>query len=151
MLVSGVAEGVAGFVRGVAGGSLPPPAVAALVAVALIGIVLLVAELKPRTPRRVRMDKGTYVTRGVVKQRTEAAAGVLPEVLESSAKVRARRRSGAKVDLEARVRSGVDTRGLKKTVRDRVGERLGSGGIPVGRLKVEIAEVDPRTAKTRVK
>ncbi len=151
MLVSGVAEGVAGFVRGVAGGSLPPPAVAALVAVALIGIVLVVAELKPRTPRRVRMDKGTYVTRGVVKQRTEAAAGALPEVLESSAKVRARRRSGAKVDLEARVRSGVDTRGLKKTVRDRVGERLGSGGIPVGRLKVEIAEVDPRTAKTRVK
>lgn len=149
--VPGIAGGVEAFAQDIEGGNPSPLAVAALVAVAVVGLVLLVAELKPRTPRRVRMGRGTYVTRGVVKERAEEAAMAVPEVLESSARVKARRRPGARVELGTKVRRGQDAQRQKKAVRDQVKERLGGGGVPVGQLKVEVAEIDPRRAKTRVK
>jgi len=149
--ISGVVAGVQGFVRGVEGGNPSSLTVAALVTVALTGIVLLVAEIKPRTPRRVRMDEGTYVARDVVKERAEEAARTVPEVLEADARTKARRRPGAKVVLTAKVRPGGEVRVLTKAVRGRVSERLGEDGLPVARIKVEVAEVDPRQAKARVK
>lgn len=147
-----VAGKIEAFARDVEGGTLPPLVVAALVAVAVIGLVLLVAELKPRTPRRVRMGRGTYVTRGVVeKNAAEAAAGAFPGVLESSARARARRRPGARVDLEARVRRGEGEKGLGRVMRDRVAGQLSQRGVPVGRLKAKVVEVDPRRTKVRVR
>lgn len=149
--VDGLADGVAGFVRGVEGGSLPPAAVGALVGTALLGVILLVMELKPRRPRRIRMEKGTYAAKGFVRRRVEEAAEMVPGVLGSSAKAKARRRRGARVELEAKIRRGEDAGLLKKEVRDRVAERLEKGGVPAAKIKVRVEEVDPRRAKARVR
>ncbi len=152
--LSGVVEGAAGgiqsFVGGVEGGG-SPLLIAILIAVAVAGLILLLMELKPRTPRKVKMQKGTYVSRSAVKTHAESAAESVSEVLGSTAKVKARRGTGAKVDLEANVRRGDDVKRLQSAVKDRVKERLDERGTPVSSLKVRIAESDPRQSKTRVK
>ena len=115
-----------------------------LVGVALAGLILLVLELKPRTPRRVRMQKGTYVTRSAVKEQVLAAANQSPETLDSRASVKARRRPGAKVKLNSNIRRGENARNARSNIRDQVSDYLGRVGIPVGRIKVQTSETDPR-------
>lgn len=149
--VESAAGGVQGFVGGVEGGSLSTLGIAVLIAVAVVGLILLILELKPRAPRRVRMKKGTYITRAAVKERVEEAAGSSPEVIESSAKVKARRKSGAMVNLRGVVARGQDVKAARKRVGDRVKEKLGGAGVPIGSMKVNLSEVDPRQTKTRVK
>ena len=148
--LSSFAGGVEGFVRSVENGNVPPLTVLMLVLIAILGLILLIYELKPSAPRRVRMQKGTYITRDVVKREVESAADRVLGVLGSSARVKARRRPGAQVDLEARVRRGEDTSAIGSELRSSVQERLATRGIPVNKINVKLAEVDPRQAGTRV-
>ena len=117
-----------------------------LVGIALLGLILLILELKPRSPRRVKLQGDTYATRNSVKNQVLAAADQTSEMLNSSAKVKARRRPGAKVKLKGKVRRGDNLRNAGSSVRDQVGNYLGSIGIPVSRIKVKLSEADPRSS-----
>jgi hypothetical protein len=122
-----------------------------LVGIALLGLVLLVLELKPPAPRRVRMQEGTYIARRVVDNEVTEAVEKDPEVLQSNVRVKAQRRPGAKINVRASVRSGEDVQGIQSGVQDRVQRRLAEMGLPAGDLKVRVIESDPRETKTRVK
>jgi hypothetical protein len=148
--LSGFYRGLQTFVSNVENGSISVFSVIVLVAIAVLGLILLIAELKPRAPRRVRMNNGTYVTRGAVADEVVEAAERTPGVLGSSARVKARRRPGAQVDLEARVRRGEDTGVIQSELRRTVRERLDQRGVPVSKLNLRLVEADPRRTKTRV-
>jgi hypothetical protein len=149
--LSGFYGGLQSFVRGVESGSLSILSVILLVLIALVGLILLIAELKPPAPRRVRMRSGTYVTRGAVADEVVAAAEQTPDVLGTSARVKAKRRPGAQVNLEARVRRGENTSAIQSNLRRSVQERLAQGGVPVSKLNVKLVEADPRETRTRVR
>jgi hypothetical protein len=148
--LSGLYRGLETFAQNVENGSLSVLSVILLVAVAVLGLILLIAELKPPAPRRVRMHSGTYITRGAVADEVVEAAERTPGVLGSSARVKAKRRPGAQVDLEARVRRGEDTSAIQSELRRSVRERLAQRGVPVSKLNVRLREADPRQTKTRV-
>jgi hypothetical protein len=148
--LSGFYRNLETFVSNVENGSLSVLTVILLVAIAVLGLILLIAELKPSAPRRVRMSSGTYVTRGGVADEVVAAAERTPGVLGSSARVKAKRRPGAQVDLEARVRRGDDTSAIQSELRRTVRERLGKRGVPVSKLNIKLIETDPRRTRTRV-
>ena len=148
--LSGLYRGLETFVANVEDGSLSVFTVIVLVAVAVLGLVLLIAELKPPAPRRVRMHSGTYVSRGAVADEVVEAAERTPGVLGTSARVKARRSPGAQVDLEARVRRGDDTGTIQSELRRSVRERLAQRGVPVSKLNVRLVEADPRQTKSRV-
>jgi hypothetical protein len=148
--LSGFYRGLETFVSNVENGSLSVLTVILLVAIAVLGLILLIAELKPSAPRRVRMNSGTYVTRGAVADEVVAAAERTSGVLGTSARVKARRRPGAQVDLEARVRRGDDTSTIQAELRRTVRERLGKRGVPVSKLNLKLIETDPRRTRTRV-
>lgn len=148
--LSGLYRGLEIFAQNVENGSLSVLSVILLVAVAVLGLILLIAELKPPAPRRVRMHSGTYITRGAVADEVVEAAERTPGVLGTSARVKAKRRPGAQVDLEARVRRGEDTSAIQSELRRSVRERLAQRGVPVSKLKVRLLEADPRQTKTRV-
>jgi Family of unknown function (DUF6286) len=148
--LSGLYRGLETFVANVEDGSLSVFTVIVLVAVAVLGLVLLIAELKPPAPRRVRMHSGTYVSRGAVADEVVEAAERTPGVLGTSARVKARRRPGAQVGLEARVRRGDDTSTIQSELRRTVRERLDKRGVPVSKLNLKLIETDPRRTKTRV-
>lgn len=143
-------DAVQNFVGNVENGNLTFLAVFILVAVAIAGLFLLLAELKPPAPRRVRMDNDTYVTRNAVKEQVLRGADRSSEVLDSSARVKARRSPGAKVNLKAKVRRGEDLRSAGNSVRQKVEDYLRQVGVPVSRLKVKLSETDPRGAGKRV-
>lgn len=148
--LSGASDGLNNFATNAESGSLNPLDVAVLVAIALVGLILLFLELKPPSPRLVRMQTGTYITRGAVENEAVTAAEEGPEVLESAVSVNAQRKPGAKVDVAASVKRGEDTGRLQTGVRDRVQRRLADVGVPVSNLKVRVVEADPRETKTRV-
>ena len=149
--VQNSASAAQGFLSGVGQGNLPPLAIAILVLVALLGLILLIFELKPPAPRRVRIDKGTYATRGVVEQEISQATENVQDVLGASVRAKAKRRPGAQIDLEARVRRGEDTGAIQRNLRREVQEYLGQRGLPVSKLNVRLVESDPRETKTRVR
>ncbi len=138
------------FVRGVESGNLSILSVIILVLIALVGLILLIAELKPPAPRRVRMRSGTYITRSAVEDEVVAAAEQTPSVLGTSTRVKAKRRPGAQVNLEARVRRGENTDAIQSDLSRSLQERLSQRGVPVSTLKVKLVEVDPRETRTRV-
>jgi Family of unknown function (DUF6286) len=146
----GVYRSLQTFAGNVEDGSLSVLTVALLVLIAVIGLILLIAELKPPAPRRVRMHSGTYITRGAVADEVVEAAEAVNGVLGSSARVKAKRRPGAVVALEARVRRGEDTGTIQSDLRRTVRERLAQRGVPVSKLNVKLRETDPRQTKTRV-
>jgi hypothetical protein len=148
--LSGLYRSLETFVQNVENGSLSVLSVILLVAVAVLGLILLIAELKPPAPRRVRMHSGTYITRGAVADEVVEAAERTPGVLGTSARVKAKRRPGAQVDLEARVRRGEDTSAIQSELRRSVRERLAQRGVPLSKLNVRLREADPRQTKTRV-
>lgn len=147
---SPVGKGIKSFVSDVEKGSLTVLDMTILILVAIVGLILLIAELKPRTPRRVRMQKGTYITRSVVEGEVEEAAESTPDILGSTTKVQAKRRPGAKINLDANVRRGENLSAIKSNLQERVQQRLAQSGIPVGNLKIRLIESDPRETKTRV-
>jgi len=149
--LDGVAQSLSSFVGNVESRNLAPLDYVVLGAIALLGLILLILELKPPTPRRVRMQQGTYITRRAVRDEVVEATEHNPEVLQSDVDVAAQRKPGAKVDVTASVRRGEDTSRLQSEVRNSVQQHLGQVGVPVSNLNVRIAESDPRQTKTRVK
>jgi hypothetical protein len=149
--LAGFYSGLQSFVGGVESGSLSVLSVIIVVLIALAGLILLIAELKPPAPRRVRMRSGTYITRGAVADEVVAAAEQTPDVLGTSARVKAKRRRGAQVDLEARVRRGENSGAIQSDLRRLVQERLAQRGVPVNKLNVKLVEADPRVTRTRVR
>ena len=143
-------KGVDNFVAGVEDGSLSTVTIIILVLLAILGLIWFIAELRPSAPRRVRMGSGTYVTRSVVEEEVSTVAEQVPGVLGSSVRVKARRKPGARVDLEARVRRGEDLEAIRSGLRTTVQEHLSEKGLPVSKLKVKLVEADPRQTKTRV-
>ena len=148
--LDGFTSSVEGFVGDVESGSLPILTIALLVAIALLGLVLLIMELKPPRPRRVRMQRGTYVSPDLVRAAVSSAAEETPNVLGSSTKVEAKRSPGAKINLQADVRPGEDTSTIKSDLRERVQQHLARTGVPLSKLKLKLVETDPRQTKTRV-
>lgn len=145
-------SGVVSGAQSLAGGNASPVAIAILAAVLVLGLVLLVAELRPGRPRRVRLKpKGAHATRKAVRERVESAAEGASEVIQAKAKVKSRRRAGARVKLKAGVRRGEDAKSAKSGVKDAVKQGLEGAGVPVGKLKVKIDEVDARGAKGRTR
>jgi hypothetical protein len=149
--ISDFSSGLQDFVTRVEGGNLSVITVITLVLLAILGLIWFIAELRPSTPRRVRMGRGTYVTRGVLGEEVSTAAEQAPDVLGSSVGVKARRSPGARVDLEARVRRGEDLETIRSELRNKVQEHLSNQGLPVSKLNVKLVEADPRQTKTRVK
>jgi hypothetical protein len=148
--ISGFSSGLQDFVTRVEDGNLPAITIIILVLMAILGLIWFIAELRPSTPRRVRMGNGTYVTRSVVEEEISTVAEQVPDVLGSSVGVKARRSPGAKVDLEARVRRGEDLEAIRSGLRNTVQEHLSEKGLPVSKLNVKLVEADPRQTKTRV-
>jgi hypothetical protein len=143
-------EGFRSFVTGVESGSLTPAGIAILVGLALLGLILLILELKPPRPRRVRMEKGTYITRGAVGDEVARVAERTRNVLGSSVKVKAKRRPGAIINVDAEMRRGEDQKEVKNSLQSAIHERLAARGIPVSKTKINLTESDPRQTKTRV-
>jgi len=148
--ISDFSSGLQDFITRVEEGNLSVVTIITLALIAILGLILFVAELKPLTPRRVRMGKGTYVTRGVVEEEISTVAEQVPGVLGSSVGVKARRSPGAKVELEARMRRGEDLETIRAGLRTTVQEHLSEKGLPVSKLNVKLVEADPRQTKTRV-
>lgn len=117
-----------------------------LLGVALLGLLLLILELKPPAPRRVKLQGDTYATRSSVKNLVLTAADRTSEMLDSSAKVKARRSPGAKVKLKGKIRRGEDVQSARSSVKEQVGDYLSGLGIPVSRIKVKLSEADPRSS-----
>ena len=149
--LSGFYEGLRGYISNVESGYIGALDIVVLGAIALLGLVLFILELKPSTPRRVRMQRGTYITRSAVESEVAPVVEQEPEVLQSNVKAKAQRRPGAKVDVRASVRPEEDTQSVKSEVQNRVQRYLAEAGIPVSNLKVRVLESDPRQTKTRVK
>jgi hypothetical protein len=148
--ISDFSGGLQDFVGRVENGNLSVLTIISLVLMAILGLIWFIAELRPSTPRRVRMGEGTYVARSVVGEEVSTIAEQVPDVLGSSVGVKARRSSGARVDLEARVRRGEDLETIRSGLRTTVQERLSEKGLPVSKLNVKLVEADPRQTKTRV-
>ena len=148
--IQSAATGAENFMRGVESGDLSVLAVALLVVIPMLGLVLLLFELKPAAPRRVRMDNGTFATRSVVQEEVSKAVERSPDVLGHSVRSTAKRRPGAQVDVEARVRRGEDTSAIQRSLRRQVQEHLGGKGLPVSKLNIKTVEADPRQTPSRV-
>ncbi|AHY45553.1 Hypothetical Protein RradSPS_0270 [Rubrobacter radiotolerans] len=149
--LQGVYSGIEGFVNGVEQGALTPAGIAVLAGLALLGLILLILELKPSRPRRVRMQNGTYVTRSAVSDEVKQAAEGTRNVLSSNPKVKARRSSGAVVDLRADIRRGEDQKTVQNDLKRSVERRLADVGVPLGKLSINLNEADPRQTGTRVR
>jgi hypothetical protein len=149
--LSGLHQGLENFIGNSESGSLNALDITVLVVIALFGLILLLFELFKRpAPRKVLMQKGTYVRRSAVENEASGAAEQSPEVLQSDVDVNAQRKPGARVNVTASVRRGEDTGRLQSDVQERVRQRLAKVGVPVGNLKVRVVESDPRETKTRV-
>lgn len=136
--------------QSLAGGSASPTIIAVLVAALVAGLILLIAELRPGLPRRVRLKpNGAHTTRKAVKERVEWAAEGAPEVLKAKANVKPRRRAGARVKLNSGIRRGEDKKAAKSSVKDAVKQGLQSAGVPLGKLKLKIDEIDSQGSKGR--
>jgi hypothetical protein len=147
----GIYSGIQGFVSRVENGSPSLADVAVLVLLALIGLILLLLELKPPSPKHVRMQRGAYITRDAVKEEATRAAEQAPNVLGVRTNVKARRRSGANVELRADVRRGEDLGSIRSDLGERVRQHLARSGVPLNKLKLKLIESDPRETRTRVK
>jgi uncharacterized alkaline shock family protein YloU len=148
---SALYEGLNGYLGNIESGNVDALDVIVLSAIALLGLVLLILELNPPTPQRVRMQRGTYITRRAVEREVSPVVEQEPEVLQSNVKVKAQRKSGAKVQVRAGIRPGEDARSVQSEVQSRVQQHMAETGIPVSNLKVRVNESDPRQTNTRVK
>ncbi len=144
-------ESLRGYIGVVENGNLDVLEIATLVLIAFVGLILLILEFKPPTPRRVQMQRGTYITRSAVEREANAAVEQEHEVLQTNVNVKAQRKPGAKVDITANVRPGEDARSVQSGVKNRVQQYMAETGIPVSNLKVQVREADPRQTETRVK
>ena len=144
-------SGMQDFATSVQNGSLTPLAVAIMVAVAVVGLILLILEFKPPRPKKVRMQQGTYITRDAVEEEVLSATDDTPHILGSTARVKARRSPGANVRVQANVRRGEDVRATRSELQQRIQQRLAQKGVPLSKLKLKLNETDPRQTQARVR
>ncbi len=135
-----------GVVRDVENGNPTTLTLLILIGLVLLGLILLILELKPSSPKKVKLQKETYATRKSVKDQVLTAADRASETLGSSAKVKARRSPGAKINLKSKIRRGEDTGGANSSIKDQISGHLDKVGIPVSQMKVKLSEADPRSA-----
>ena len=148
--INGVTSALPGFEQGVQ--NADPLILAALVAVAVVGLILLIAELKPPAPRRVKLGNGCFVSRGAVEQAAEGMALEEEGVLDARARAKPRRVRRAKLSLQVKARYGEDTRKLEESLRRRLQSGLGEeAGLPVGKPRLSVEAVEPWKAKRRVR
>jgi hypothetical protein len=150
--ITTILSGAQSFLQNLGQSTLPAGAIAILVVVAVLGLVLLVLELKPRRPRKVRTrSKGIYMTRAAVRSAVQTAAENTSEILSAKAKAKARRGAGAKVKVNASIRQGEEQDGARSSVREQVGNELSERGVPVKKLKFKLQETEPQGTKARVR
>lgn len=150
--VSTITSGTQSFLEGLGQSALPAAAVAILVAIAVLGLILLVLELKPRRPRTVRTgSKNVYMTRDAVRSAVRSTAEGASEVLSAKAKAKARRGAGAKVKLDANIRRGEEPGRVGSSIREQVNNGLSEKGVPIKKLKLKLEEVESQGAKARVR
>lgn len=142
---------VQSFISNVEDGNVQELGIAIMVGVVILGLILLILELKPPRPRLVQIERNAYITRSSVQGEVNRAAEDIPEVLESSTKVKARRRPGAKVNLNASVRRGEDVNQLSSSIREQITQRLSERGVPVNSMKLNLKQTDPQGTRARVK
>jgi len=141
--LSAAVSGAEDFVEDVEGGSLAAPEMAALVGITVVGLVLLLAEIKPGRPRRVRLQDGVYMTRKALEDELVMETRQTQEVLTANARVKARRRPGASIRLRAGVRYGEDVNGVRSKLRERLLNRLQERGIPKSKLRIAVEQIQP--------
>lgn len=150
--IPAIASGGQSFLESLGQSALPATAVAILVAIAVVGLILLLLELKPRRPRNVRTgSKGVYITRGAVRSAVKNVAEGTSEVLSSKAKAKARRGAGAKVKLNASIRRGEEPDRVRSSIREQIKNVLSEMGVPISRLKIKLKETEPQGTKARVR
>jgi hypothetical protein len=134
-------------------GQSPPPAttIAILAAIAVLGLVLLVLELKPRRPRKVlTRSKGVYMTRAAVRSAVQTAAENTSEILSAKVKAKTRRGAGAKVKVDANIRQGEDQSSARSSIREQMDSELSERGVPVKKIKFKLKETASQGEKARV-
>lgn len=148
-------SGLKAFVRDVGGQSPTVLETVVLVVIALIGLLLLFAELKPPRPRYLRVGQGLYTSRSALEDELVEAVEEDGRVLESSASVKPRRGGGAKVKVEAKMREGAaNPTELKNTLGRKVREKIRALGYPqkvANGVKIDLKETDPRSVRRRVR
>lgn len=150
--ITAAASGAQSFLENLGQSALPASAVVILVVVAILGLILLVLELKPRRPRSVRTgSKGVYMTRNAVRSAVQAAAERTSEVLGAKAKAKARRGAGAKVKVKASIRRGEEQGGASSSIKEQVNGELAEKGVPVKQLKLKLEEAESQGTKARVR
>lgn len=150
--IPAIASGAQSFLEGLGQSALTAIEIAILVVVAVLGLILLALELKPRRPRKVRTSsKGVYMTRGAVRDAVKSVADSTSEVLSSKAKAKTRRGAGAKVKLDANIRRGEEPGRVRSSIREQINNELSGRGVPVKNLKLKLEETDPQGEKARVR
>ncbi|WP_152670660.1 Asp23/Gls24 family envelope stress response protein [Rubrobacter aplysinae] len=150
--VPSILSGAQSFLQSLGQGTLPALTIAILAAIVVLGLILLILELKPRRPRHVRTSsKGVYLTRSAVRSAVKSAAESTSAVLGAKAKAKARRGAGAKAKVKASVRTGEG--GESSSIRDQMNSTLSERGVPIKKLKLKLEETSPQgsSSETRVK
>src|SRR5215218_1786819 len=114
----GLTAGLRNYLTNTENGNVGVLDAVVLIAVALVGLILLVLELKPPTPRRVRMQQGTYLTQSAVRDEATKATETEPEGDQAKRKGKGKGRRGDEGKVPAHGRAGEDTRVLQSEVRD---------------------------------
>ena len=148
-------SGLEAFVRDVDGQSLTVLETVVLVVIALIGLALLIAELKPPRPRYLSVGDGLYTTRSTLEEEILQCVDEDRRILESSARVKPLRRGRARIRVEARMRRGEGDRSeVRRALTQAVHERIRDLGYPqkiAKKVKVDVGETDPRSVRRRVR
>lgn len=150
--IPAITSGAQSFLQNLGQSALPASVVAILVAIAVLGLILLVLELKPRRPRRVRTSaKSVYMSRNAVRSAVQSSAENTSEVLGAKAKAKARRGTGAKVKLKSSIRRGEEQGPVRSSIREQINNDLAEKGVPVKTLKLKLEEAESQGTKARVR
>lgn len=149
--LTSILSGAGSFLQSL--GQSPPSAItiAILAAIAFLGLVLLVLELKPRRPRKVvTRSKGVYMTRSAVRSAVQKAAENTSEILSAKVKAKTRRKAGAKAKVAANIRQGENQSSARSSIREQMDSELSERGVPVKKLKFKLQETASQGEKARV-
>lgn len=131
-------------------GALPIGTQLLLLVAAITGAALLFFEFRPYRSHMLRLAEGAYVTEPALEHELELAASEVDGTLDVHADVRAASRR-KRVRLEAYIREGLDTQAARSEVESRAVEALQRAGLQGTGVRIELAAVDPRDSKARVR
>ena len=123
-----------------------------LAVVFVAGLVLLGLELLPRRSPYLRLGDRSRLERKVVEREAERVALADPPVLESSARLTAKRGGRSKLSLAVTVRRGEDPKQAEQRVAQSIRAEIAEKGqLGIAQATVKARVKDPRKAKRRVK